>query len=466
MNLKGKKVLIVGIGRSGIGALKLLRHLDAHVLLYDDREVTDQEKLALIRDVGGRLIDRADAMNSIGGIDLAVISPGVKPDHYLVKELRRNGRKVIGEIELAYIVSTPYRIPWYAVTGTNGKSTTTKLLELMFLKDEKKIVAGGNIGNAITSEIKDALEGGYITDLEAIVVEVSSFQIETMERFAPKVATILNITPDHLDRYASFHEYREVKLGITKNQDSSDLLVLNYDDQSLRDTDGRVKARRVYFTASSYDEDPPADGFVKEGNLCLRMGGEVVSLVHENDVKIKGRHNIENALAASLMAAGAGVSLDGIAGVLREFTGLPHRMEYVGSFEGVEFYNDSKGTNVGAVLKAVSGFKTDIVLILGGRDKDGDFRPLRQYLGKPVRNVVLMGEAGQKIYEHLGMPTNAVITRDMGEAVEVAFRLAGRGDTVLLSPGCASFDQYENFMERGEDFKRIVREIKEGIHVH
>ncbi|RMG05777.1 MAG: UDP-N-acetylmuramoyl-L-alanine--D-glutamate ligase, partial [Nitrospirae bacterium] len=382
------------------------------------------------------------------------------------KELRRKGRKVIGEIELGYIVSVPYKVPWYAITGTNGKSTTTKLLELMFLKDGKRIIAGGNIGNAITSEIKDALEGGYLADLEAVVVEVSSFQIETMERFTPRVAAILNVTPDHLDRYASFNEYREVKLGIAKNQSGEDLLVLNRDDPFLRDVDGRVKARRFYFTASSPVEDPLPHGFVEGGNLCVRVGGEVEKLVHETEVKIKGRHNIENALAASLMAISGGVNLKSIAGVLREFTGLPHRMEYVGSCEGVEFYNDSKGTNVGAVLKAVSGFETGLVLILGGRDKDGDFRPLRRYLGNPIRNVVLMGEAGQKIYEHLGMPDNAVITRDMGEAVEIAFRLADRGDTVLLSPGCASFDQYENFMERGEDFKRIVREIREGIHAH
>ncbi len=464
MDFRGKKILVMGLGRSGIGALRLLSHLGAEVLIYDDREIGDPETLDLIRRAGASILGRSEVSEGVTAFDLAVLSPGIRRDHPLVRSLSARGVKVIGELELGYIVTIPYRIPWLAVTGTNGKSTTTRLLELMFRRETPKVLAGGNIGDAITQEILRVMEEGWLPECRAVVAEVSSFQLETIERFRPVTGAVLNITPDHLDRYDSFEDYALTKLRIARNQGGSDHLVINLDDPVLVPLTRELATVKVGFSSGNPvgDEEPAA--ILRKGWLAFRDGAGWIELIREDELLIRGRHNMENCLAAGLMARTAGVGWDAVRETLEEFRGLPHRMEYIGEFEGVRFYNDSKGTNPAAVEKSVEGFVGGVILILGGRDKDGDFRPLRRFLGSTVKQVIILGEAREKIHRHLGSTSEAVLVEGMKEAVDEAFRSSAPGDTVLLSPGCASFDQYGNFEERGEDFRRLVTGYMERIN--
>jgi len=464
MDFRGKRILVMGLGKSGLGALRLLRHLGAEVMLYDDREIGDPEMLDLVRRVGASILERSEASEGGTAFDLAVLSPGIRRDHPLVRSLSTRGVKVVGELELGYIVTIPYRIPWLAVTGTNGKSTTTRLLELMLKREPRKVIAGGNIGDAITLEILTVMEEGWLPECRAVVAEVSSFQLETIDRFRPVTGAVLNITPDHMDRYETFEDYAETKLRIAMNQGVSDHLVINLDDPVLVPLTRDLASMKIGFSSGSPVGEAEPDATLRKGWLAFRDGEGWIELIREDDLLIRGKHNVENCLAAGLMARTAGVGWDAVRETLAEFRGLPHRMEYLGEYGGVGFYNDSKGTNPAAVMKSVEGFDHGLILILGGRDKDGDFRPLRRFLGCPVKKVILLGEAREKIHRHLGSPTDAVLVDGMKEAVDEAVRTSIPGDTVLLSPGCASFDQYGNFEERGEDFKRTVMGYMERIH--
>lgn len=314
----------------------------------------------------------------------------------------------------------------------------------------------GNIGKAITAEIIEIMQKGYST-LEAFTLEVSSFQLETIRDFRPSIAVILNITPDHLDRYHSMEEYIEAKARIGINMKKGDVIVLNADDPATVKCKEKTEADVVFFSRKS-----PVEGiYLTREGLKIRLKDRGVE-IDIKDLKIKGVHNIENVMATSLMAFLAGVDKSSIEKTLKEFRGLEHRTEFVEEIDGVLYINDSKGTNVGALMKSLEGFH-NIVLIAGGRDKKGDFNVLRPLVRERVKALVLIGEAKEKIKDSLGDLTTTVYASDMRDAVLRAKELARSGDVVLLSPGCASFDMFRDFEERGRVFKEIVREIKYGI---
>lgn len=469
-NLTGRKVLVVGLQRSGIGASLLLRRLGAMIRATDVKSFKDLEALhgkeimELLKSQGIEIKagghDERDFLES----ELIVISPGVNTDMPLLVRARRQGIDVIGELELAYqvirkgLTPVPYNTPFYAVTGTNGKSTVTTLLYLMLKEAGINARICGNIGKAITMDIIEIMDG-RVEIPEAFVVEVSSFQLETIKGFRPAIATILNITPDHLDRYRSLDEYRNAKALIGANMTDEDRLVLNSDDEEISKVITQFRSERYYFTRKVPSQHFQG-AWVEDGVIWINID-KPFELLPINELKLRGVHNIENVMASSIMAMLGGADTESIKKVLTDFGGLEHRTEFVEEIDGVVYINDSKGTNVGALMKSLEGFQ-NIILIAGGRDKKGDFSVLRPLVKERVKALVLIGEAGQKIRNALGDLTETIFASDMRDAVNKARFYARRGDTVLLSPGCASFDMFRDFEERGRVFKEIVREMKDG----
>ncbi|TAN43629.1 MAG: UDP-N-acetylmuramoyl-L-alanine--D-glutamate ligase [Nitrospirae bacterium] len=474
MDLKGKSVIVVGLARSGVGAANLLAGMGALVT------VTDMKPAADLQDQLGRL--SPEVRTVLGGhpdelflaADLLVVSPGV-PTIPPIAAAKARGVPVIGELELAYEILHEARdrdIPFMAVTGSNGKSTTTTLLDLMLRKNGARTLLGGNIGNALTEEILACGEPGSMPGaavrekFDCVVAEVSSFQLETIAAFRPRIAAVLNVTPDHMDRYPSLDAYAEAKARIFENQAQGDLLVLNADDPGVMKLyeAGLKKAGesgpRVYF----FSRRQKVNGvFSQDGKVWCSMpvcsDREPIVLIGTDEIGIQGVHNLENAMAASAMALLAGCSPEAVRSSLREFRGLEHRLEAVRELEGVRYVNDSKGTNVDAVLKSIESFHGPIVLIAGGRDKAGDFKALRDLVSRKVRAVVLIGEAAGKIAEAIGGLTEILSAQNMHEAVALSRSKARPGDVVLLSPACASFDMFRDFEDRGRQFKRSVMEL-------
>lgn len=479
MELKGRKVTVVGLARSGVGAANLLADMGAEVT------VTDRQPEADLSGPVSRLAPSVRRM--LGGhpddlfvsADMIVVSPGVPLEIEQIASAKAAGIPVIGELELAYRIMGKAEngggIPFLAVTGSNGKSTTTTLLDYMLKKGGFNTLLGGNIGNALTEEIlktaKDeelnlngnGKDGKFPQDY--VVAEVSSFQLDSIVRFRPHIATILNITPDHLDRYRSLAEYAASKARIFENQREGDFMVLNADDpeiekvvsQSLKGKNGgpdllyfsRVrKVKGVYYRDGNIYCDMPAISCMPDRPF-----------IPAGEIKIKGVHNLENAMAASAMALLAGCPQKAVIESLREFAGLEHRLEFVRELDGVRYVNDSKGTNVGAVMKSIESFEEPVVLIAGGRDKAGDFSELSELVARKVKALVLIGEAAGKINDAVGYLTDTVMAADLKDAVTICRRKAVKGDVVLLSPACASFDMFADFEDRGRQFKKLVEEL-------
>jgi len=473
MELTGKKVTIVGLARSGAGAARLLADVGADVTVTDmkpERELTD-----MLRNLPStiRLCLGSHPNEVFHDADLIVVSPGVPPDIRPLADAKEKGKRIIGELELAYQIvqgakdETP--MPFIAITGSNGKSTTTTLVDYMLRKGGQSTVLAGNIGNALTEELHRIMmnrnsraHGTAKIEPDAFVVEVSSFQLEAIEAFRPDVASILNITPDHLDRYHSMEAYREAKAGIFMNQQPSDFLVLNADDpETMKLYEARLKGKTDGPKVIFFSRKEEVEGmFLKDGyvmaNFAELHAPCPVQLAQAADIRIKGVHNLENAMAASAMALLANCPVQAVRDSLREFPGLEHRLELVREFEGVKYFNDSKGTNVGAVLKSIESFPEPLILIAGGRDKAGDFTELRELVSRKVKALVLIGEAAGKIRHALGDLTRTIMANDLDDAVETARVMAQEGDVVLLSPACASFDMFLNYEDRGRQFKRIV----------
>ena len=466
MEIRGKKVLVIGAARSGIGAANILTQLGAHVTITDRKQEGDLLLLHKVSVPVKRVLGRYSDVN---GTDLIVVSPGVPLDIEPLKDARVKGIEVIGELELAYRLIKEREdlglseAEFLAVTGTNGKSTTTTLLNLMLRESGFETILGGNIGNALTEELEKFLSQ-KVSSINYIVTEVSSFQLESIVNFRPKVATILNITPDHLDRYSTMEDYSDAKAAIFSRQHSSDFIVLNRDDEAVM---------RLYESRLRFKEDSPSVFFFSRNRDVRGLyfyAGKVIcnipelslheELIDARDIMIKGLHNLENAMAASLMAILSGCELEPLRRVLRNFRGLEHRLEFVRELEGVRYINDSKGTNVGAVIKSLEGFKEPVILIAGGRDKAGDFTLLRPLVREKVKCLILIGEAREKMRRALGDLTETVLTSSLDEAVNYARTKASRGDVVLLSPACASFDMFHDFEDRGRQFKDIVKRLK------
>jgi UDP-N-acetylmuramoylalanine--D-glutamate ligase len=478
MELKGKKVIVFGLARSGVGAANLLSRLGADVTVTDKktREELSRYTARLLPDVKLSFGGHSDSL--LDGTDLIVMSPGVPLNIPVLIKAKERGIKIIGELELVYKIVSGLGIPFLAVTGTNGKSTTTTLLALMLRNNGFNVILCGNIGDAISEEIIRITESkskgadnfdfqSALADIDYFVVEVSSFQLEAVESFKPYGSTILNVTPDHLDRYKSMDEYAEAKARVFSSQGKGDFLVLNADDAET------VKLYKKHFKGQGIErsdvfffsrKNPIRGVYLKDGNLYCDLPERLSfdskhPLISCDEIKIKGVHNLENAMAASAMALLAEAKAASVSRTLKEFPGLEHRLEFVRELDGVTYINDSKGTNVGAVVKSLESFSVPVILIAGGRDKAGDFSALRPFVKGRVKSLILIGEAKDKIKKSLEDLAETVFAESLEEAVMLSRKKASDKDVVLLSPACASFDMFKDFEDRGRQFKKIVVEM-------
>ncbi|MCQ2554111.1 MAG: UDP-N-acetylmuramoyl-L-alanine--D-glutamate ligase [Clostridia bacterium] len=448
-NFKDKKVLIIGLARSGIASLDALLQKGAIVSVQDSKTIDKLENT---------LVDKL-VKNNVGlflGVtpenekfDYVVISPGVDPELPFVENLRNNGAEVIGELELAFRLCESNFV---GITGTNGKTTTTSLVGEIFAASGRKSHVVGNIGLPVVTYAKDAGNDEYF------VTEVSSFQLQTTESFRPHVAAILNITPDHLNRHHTFENYALTKAGISKKQDENDYLVLNYDDEYCFSMKQHSKAKIVPFSRKTVLD---FGAFLDGNDLIIKDNGMTVKLVSRDEINLVGDHNTENCLAAAAICYFSGIDTDVIRSVLKTFTAVEHRMEYVRTIDDVKYYNDSKGTNVDATVIALRAIKKNIILIAGGDAKSQDFTDLASELKGKVKHITFFGRDRQMIIDacrKVGFDSYSE-HETLEECVKYAKEIAENGDTVLLSPACASWDMYPNFEVRGEEFKKIVNNL-------
>jgi len=448
MELKGKKVLVVGLGKSGLAAALFLRHRGAQVTVSDIRSAE-----ALAKDIPALLEEGIDVEAGGHGLltfrrqDLIVVSPGVPLDTPELVQARSFGRPVIGELELA---ARFLKGRILAVTGSNGKTTTTSLLGEILEKANFPTLVGGNIGVPVVALIEES------TDQTWSVLEVSSFQLETTEHFHPAIAVILNITPDHLDRHGTFENYALAKEHIFAAQDQNDYAVLNADNLRAAAAVERSKAPVYWF---SIEHPVDRGSWVDGGEILFRSSKDapVEPVMPLSGIPLKGDHNVENVLAAVCAARLAGASVETIRAGVENFKAVEHRLEYVATLNGVEIYNDSKATNVDATMKAIDAFPGGLWIILGGKDKNSDYTVLRDPLRTKARRVLLVGAAAPKIEAQLAGAAPAVHCGTIGKAVELAAAEASAGEIVLLAPACASFDQFNSFEHRGRVFKDLVR---------
>lgn len=454
MEAAGKKVLVFGLGKSGIGAGALLEKRGAAVILYDGNPNLDTE--AVRRKVGegssARIIAGAFPEELLDELDLVVLSPGVPTDLPVIERMRQAKIRIIGEIELAYLFGKGEIL---AITGTNGKTTTTSLLGEIIKNAYESAFVVGNIGNPYT-EIVD--ETG---DDSVIVAEMSSFQLESIDTFRPRVSAILNLTPDHLNRHHTMEAYIRAKMNITKNQTGDDFCILNYEDEVLRrfGEDPALAPRVLWFSSAR----PVENGmYLEDGHILYRRdGGVAETLCAVEELQLLGTHNYENVMAAAAMALAYGVPADTVRETVKAFRGVEHRIEFVAEKGGVAYYNDSKGTNPDAAIKAVQAMRRPTVLIGGGYDKQSDYQEWIESFGGKVKQLVLLGETKEKIASQARACgfTDIVFADTFDGAVRTAARAAQPGDAVLLSPACASWDMFKSYEERGDKFKEIVNSL-------
>jgi len=449
MELKGKKVLVVGLGKSGLAAALFLRRRGAQVTVSDIRSAE-----ALAKDIPALLEEGINVEAGGHGLltfrrqDLIVVSPGVPLDTPELVQVRNFGLPIIGELELAARFLKGQTL---AITGSNGKTTTTTLVGEILKSTGLPTLVAGNIGVPVISLIDDS------TDDTWSVLEVSSFQLETTREFHPRIAVILNITPDHLDRHGSFENYALAKERIFAAQDESDLVVLNEDNPRAAASASRSKARVYWF---SLEHPVPQGAWVDGGQILFRasIDAPVETVMPLNAIPLKGEHNVENVLGAVCASRLAGATPQVIRRAVENFKAVEHRLEYVATINGVEFYNDSKATNVDATAKAIAAFPGGIHLILGGKDKNSDYTLLSDLLRARVKAVYTIGAAAEKIESHLRGVVSLHSCETLDKAVATAAAAAHPGDIVLLAPACSSFDQFESYEHRGRIFKELVHE--------
>jgi UDP-N-acetylmuramoylalanine--D-glutamate ligase len=449
MDLEGKKVLVVGLGKSGLAAALFLRHRGAQVTVSDIRSAE-----ALAKDIPALLEEGINVETGGHGLltfrrqDLIVVSPGVPLDTPELAQVRNFGLPIIGELELA---ARFLKGKTLAITGSNGKTTTTALLGEILEAAGFPTLVGGNIGVPVVALIEES------TDATWSVLEVSSFQLESTEQFHPSIAVILNITPDHLDRHGNFENYARAKERIFAAQNEQDFVVLNADNARAAASAARSAAKVYWFSL----EHAVSQGVWVEGGQVVYRSGEnegIETILPLAGIPLKGEHNVENVLAAVCAARLAGAPIDVIRQVIENFRAVEHRLEYVTTINGVEFYNDSKATNVDATAKAVAAFSSGIHLILGGKDKNSDYSQLASLLRAHVRAVYTIGSAADKIESQLRGVVSIHSCETLDKAVSTAAAAAHPGEVVLLAPACSSFDQFESYEHRGRVFKELVHE--------
>jgi UDP-N-acetylmuramoylalanine--D-glutamate ligase len=450
MEIKGKKILIIGMARSGISTAKALHKLGAYIIMNDIK--TEDKLKGIISEVEPFINELiiGKHVKKFNDIDLVVLSPGVPIDILPVRTAIKENIEVIGELELAYRLIEGKFI---AITGTNGKTTTTSLTGLIFKNADLHSYIVGNIGLPVISKIFDTTEETFL------ITEVSSFQLETISKFRPKIATILNITPDHLNRHKTMENYIYTKKKVFMNQNKYDHLILNYDNEITRKIGIQLlEINCIYF---SRKEKIVNGVYVSDNKIIVNDNNEEIIVINVFDINILGLHNLENVLAAIAIAYYSGISIDVIAKSIKEFNGVEHRIEFVRELNNVKYYNDSKGTNPEATIKAIEAMESEIVLIAGGMDKGSKFDDLVKSFDDKVIELVLFGETSEIIREVAQKNSNCKITvvKNMEEAVRYSHNKASSGEVVLLSPACASWDMYESFEHRGREFKELVNKL-------
>jgi UDP-N-acetylmuramoylalanine--D-glutamate ligase len=450
MDFHNKRVLVVGLGKSGVASALFLKAKGAHVTVSDAKS-EDQlgEAIPVLLDAGIAVETGGHGERTFHGQDLIVVSPGVPVDAPSLVQARSLGETVIGEIELA-AQFFPGTI--VAITGSNGKTTTTTLAGELIAASGFPTIVGGNIGTPAISLVEGA------TPETMAVLEVSSFQLETIQTFRPKVAVVLNVTPDHLDRHRTFAAYVDAKARIFENQQESDFAVLNADDPTCAELSGRTRARVFWF---SRKKEVNQGAYTRDGQIIFSDTKTESEVMPISEIPLKGTHNLENVLAAICVGAVMGCKSEATRRAVREFKAVEHRLEYVATIRGVEYYNDSKATNVDAAIKALESFPANIHIILGGKDKGSDYSVLKDLLHQRAKRAYTIGAAAEKIESQIKGSAEIVHAETLDLAVKRIASAAEAGDIVLLAPACASFDQFQNYEERGRVFKQLVRALAE-----
>ncbi len=446
----GKTVSVLGAARSGLASARLLVDHGANVFVSEYGAMLPSAKETLIQ-LGVAFEDGGHTPRTLD-CDFMVISPGVPSTVPIVVQTQKAGIPVFSEIEIS---SWFCEAPMVAITGSNGKTTTTELIGHLFRTNGSRTWVCGNVGTPFA----DVCDKTSPTDI--VVIEVSSFQLDHIDQFKPKVSLLLNVTPDHLDRYDyQFEKYAASKLRIVQNQDASDMVVFNADDQELRKEFGSKRGNGPLQYAISIEKEVQQGGFLLENQLVLRKNNQNETLMYVDELALRGRHNVFNSLAAAVAARVMEVRSDVVRESLKTFSGVPHRLEAIREVDGVRYVNDSKATNVNAVWFALESFTEPVVLIAGGRDKGNDYSSLRPLLSGRVRALISIGEAAERINAELGScVSDSVIAESLADAVKLAHLLAKPGDVVLLSPACSSFDMFNNYEDRGDQFKQLVSNI-------
>jgi UDP-N-acetylmuramoylalanine--D-glutamate ligase len=448
MDLAGKKVLIIGAARSGIAAAQFLTARGAIVALNDQKPLDKWSEQALaLKETGVGLLPGEPPTWLLDQLDVVVVSPGVPANIIPIRYAERAGAEVIGEIELAYRFLKGNVV---AITGSNGKTTTTSLIGELLKDSGFKVQVGGNIGKALISMVDTSSDDGWT------VAELSSFQLETIRDFRPHIAVVLNVTPNHMDRYETFNDYAAAKHRIFMNQTADDFAVLNADDPTVSSWAIGLRSQVTMFSI----KQPLNQGvFLRGDELIARTSRGEQVVLRPSEMKLRGLHNVENVAAAVAVGLSAGARIESMRQTVQRFDPVEHRLEFVAELNGVKFYNDSKATSVDATLKALEAFAGEagkVVLILGGRGKKAPYAPLAQLVRSKVRKLILIGEDADTIANELGEYASFDRATDMHDAVKRSFADSARGDVVLLAPACASFDMFDSFEHRGRVFKEEV----------
>ncbi len=444
-----KNVLLIGLAKTGVSTIKYLSKMASNVVVNDIKTKEDlKEILEDLKEIENIEYILGKHIENVENIDLVVVSPGVPLDLPFIKNIKEKV-EIIGEVELSYRLSNLPKI--IGITGTNGKTTTTSLVSSIFKEAKEDVFTVGNIGNPVIDTVDVA------TKESVLVTELSSFQLESIDTYKPHISAILNFSEDHLNRHHTMEEYIKAKCNIYKNQDENDYLILNYDDilvRNLRDT----KAKKIYFSCDSILEKGV---YLDENEDIIINIDKKINLMNKNELKIKGKHNVQNAMAGIAISYIYGIDVSIIKNALKNFSGVEHRQELVKNINGITFINDSKATNPDSSIKAINSYE-NIILIAGGMDKENDFENLLENAKGRVKSLVLLGETSQKIKD-LALKKgfdDVNIVANMKEAVSMSYEKANEGDIVLLSPACASWDMYKSFEVRGRDFKENVNSLK------
>ncbi|MEW6481524.1 MAG: UDP-N-acetylmuramoyl-L-alanine--D-glutamate ligase [bacterium] len=449
LNLKDKNVIVLGLGKSGIASCHLLTRLGAHIIAFDEKR--EEELKEVIKKLPKGVVVQCGKILRLPPSDLIVVSPGIPSDISYIKKAKADGIPIIGEIELGFQMLLGQ--PIIAITGTNGKTTTTTLIG--------KLLEDAKLNPAVCGNIEIPFTSCNISKENIVILEVSSFQLETIIEFKPNISVFLNFAPDHLDRYLNIEDYMKVKARIFENQTKDDIMLINADDPVVLNLSRRSRAKPYLFSTRQILQEGL---FIRNNWIVARFAGKEERIFPLSDIKLIGIHNIENILASILVAIILRVEVSSIRNTIRNFKGLPHRIQEVANISGVRFINDSKATNIASVIAALSSFDKPIILLAGGRDKGEDYTRLIPYLKERVKKLILFGESADLIGSMVREAVEIYKVESLKDAVDLSYALAGFDDCVLLSPACSSFDQFSSYKERGEAFTKNVLALKERLN--